>query len=119
MRANCTMGPRSGGSFSPRMGMRSRPARSSASHGSAARRGDQRRTSSPMRAVSLERRWTARLVPSPTKLPRRRPAESMRASLAVVRRSIGAGGRSRKASSKNRPTGAQAAAAMAIAAAVK
>ena len=56
-----------------------------------------------MNAVSLDSRCTARLVPSPTKLPASVPAESSRASLARPRESSGAGGRSRSSSPRNRP----------------
>ncbi len=56
-----------------------------------------------MNAVSLESRCTDRLVPSPTKLPASRPAESIRASLANGSESSGAGGRSFTSSSIKRP----------------
>ena len=64
-----------------------------------------------MKAVSLDRRCTARLVPSPTKLPARRPAESSRASLARGSESSGAGGRSSSSRPRNRPAPPQPAAA--------
>ena len=45
-----------------------------------------------MTPVSLESRCTARLVPSPTKLPASAPSESSRPSLATASESSGAGG---------------------------
>ena len=46
-----------------------------------------------MSSVSLESRWTAVLVPSPTKLPTSRPALSTRTSLASGMESSGVGAR--------------------------
>lgn len=60
-----------------------------------------------MSAVSLESRCSDRLVPSPTKLPTRKPRESILTSLATLMESSGAGGLSRNSSPRKRPAPAQ------------